>query len=345
MGLCGSSQGTSSLTHTESWTSADSTTSDMSGEDDDNLDQIGTYTEFEQTNQFGMKCDPERVEVLLRNNSQVITRLTDARNPRGAGHVSCLNQCGPRATDEWVTTLAEALAGNTTLTELHFGSGHHLTEVGAQALAQIIEKSVSLQKLSLVYGTPGVGAGGTSKIAAALPMNNGLEILDLTSNAIGDNGAKALSSALGAVTQITESSAQSGNGESYVSAPGSANAEGTAEGDADSASSATGDGQKVNDGSEENVAAGEKPSDGELVANIAHSPESFRMNTTLRSLLLSGNGIGPVGAKSIATMVSEGAGAERPSTNFVFSVPLLTSDLFRSLLQNKTACFLLVHDN
>ena len=132
------------------------------------------------------------------------------------------------------------------------------------------------------------------------------------------------------MTQITESSAQSGNGESYVSAPGSANAEGTAEGDADSASSATGDGQKVNDGSEENVAAGEKPSDGELVANIAHSPESFRMNTTLRSLLLSGNGIGPVGAKSIATMVSEGAGAERPSTNFVFSVPLLTSDLFRS---------------
>jgi hypothetical protein len=45
----------------------------------------------------------------------------------------------------------------------------------------------------MVYGTPGIGASGTSKLAQVLPFNKTLEILDLTSNAIGDDGASGLS--------------------------------------------------------------------------------------------------------------------------------------------------------
>lgn len=296
MGLCGSISSGSSLTHTESWTSADSVNSEISGdgpEGDNKLDDIGTFTEFEQTNLFGMKCDPERVTELLKNNSASITRLTDARNPRGAGHVACLNQCGPRATDEWVSTLAEALQNNSTLTELHFGSGHHLSETGAAAIAAIVSSTTSLQKMSMVYGTPGIGAGGTRKIAAALPQNNSLEILDLTSNAIGDDGAKALTPALGGtiIPEASESRIEartdiaptSEEGEAYVS-------------------------KKIKDApssTEKEDTDGSNNSDGPiLVQNIAHSPVSFRVNTTLRSLLLSGNGIGPIGAKSLAIMVS-----------------------------------------
>ena len=34
-----------------------------------------------------MKCDPEGVLVMLRSNRTSLMRLTDAKNPRGAGHV------------------------------------------------------------------------------------------------------------------------------------------------------------------------------------------------------------------------------------------------------------------
>ena len=78
MGLCSSSNYDASLPHTESWTSADSAMSETSEDADgngNNLDDVGTYTEFEQTNLFGMKCDPERVQVLLEVLGRV-QRLT-----------------------------------------------------------------------------------------------------------------------------------------------------------------------------------------------------------------------------------------------------------------------------
>jgi len=86
MGLCSSSNGDhDDLPRTGSWASTDS----QESYDQDN-GQFGTATDEEEeeiTNLFGMKCDPEGVLVMLRSNSTSLMRLTDAKNPRGAGHV------------------------------------------------------------------------------------------------------------------------------------------------------------------------------------------------------------------------------------------------------------------
>ena len=112
------------------------------------------------TNLFGMKADPDTVIQMLKTNSPSLTRLTDAKNPRGSGHVACKNQCGPNSNDSWCSLLASHLAENTHLTELHFGSGHHVQVEGAESLAKILETNTTLLKLSFVYGTPGVGPEG-----------------------------------------------------------------------------------------------------------------------------------------------------------------------------------------
>ena len=91
-------------------------------------------------------------------------------------------------------------------------------------------------------------------------------------------------------------SAAAKQGEAYVSAAGEAGGDG-----ADATTEETG--EEAESDSAGKVGAGGEGSSGKLITNIAHSPESFRMNATLRSLLLSGNGIGPAGAKSLATMV------------------------------------------
>jgi len=109
----------------------------------------------------------------------------------------------------------------------------------------------------MVYGTPGIGASGTSKLAQVLPFNKTLEILDLTSNAIGDDGASGLSIAF---------------------VPNK-------------------DMEKENEKVTEVI-----DSDSQLTFDSLDTV--WRPNTTLRSLLLSGNGIGPSGAQSLAKIVS-----------------------------------------
>jgi hypothetical protein len=187
MGLCSSSK---ELERTGSWASTDSANSN----EDNNYGPADDETNV-NSNLFGMKSDPEVVLGMLRANNASLTRLTDAKKPRGSGHVSCQNQCGMFANDEWCISVASHLSENYHLTELHFGSGHHVQVAGAKALAQSLKTNQSLLKLSLVYGTPGLGAEGTATLAEVLPFNETLEILDLTSNAIGDKGAIGLSTA------------------------------------------------------------------------------------------------------------------------------------------------------
>ena len=160
MGLCSSSNNEEDLPRTGSWASTDSQ------ESYDGHDDYGPSTEEDEvTNLFGMKSDAEGVISMLRSNSASLTRLTDAKNPRGAGHVACQNQCGPNANDTWCTNISNLLSDNRNLTELHFGSGHHVQVGGAEALGKALKTNIALIKLSMVYGTPGIGAEGTKRLA------------------------------------------------------------------------------------------------------------------------------------------------------------------------------------
>ena len=269
MGLCSSSD--QELPRTSSWASADSANSNEYedyGPAEDN--------EIPNTNLFGMKSDADGVMTMLRNNSASLTRLTDAKNPRGSGHVACQNQCGKTADDQWCSGVAAHLSENVHLTELHFGSGHHVQVAGAQALAKALKTNQSLLKLSLVYGTPGLGAQGTTTLAEVLPYNETLEILDLTSNAIGDGGAIGLAAA-------------------FVPVPGMSTQEKEAQEEKEE---------------QEDEAATVVDVDSQMTLSTFSTLESvdtvWRPNDSLRSLLLSGNGIGTEGAISLSTLVSEG---------------------------------------
>ena len=105
---------------------------------------------------------------------------------------------------------------------------------------------------------------GTEKLALALPSNEVLEILDLTSNAIGDRGATSLALA-------------------FVNKEGATTAAAAAK----------------EEDEEEAI-----PVEGDQLTFDSIDPEVWRPNASLRSLLLSGNSIGPDGAQSLSTIVS-----------------------------------------
>ena len=105
---------------------------------------------------------------------------------------------------------------------------------------------------------------GTEKLALALPSNEVLEILDLTSNAIGDRGATSLALA-------------------FVNKEG-----------------ATTDAAAAKEEDEEEAI----PVEGDQLTFDSIDPDLWRPNASLRSLLLSGNSIGPDGAQSLSTIVS-----------------------------------------
>jgi hypothetical protein len=257
MGLCSSSN-EEDLARNGSWASTDSANSN------DSNDYGPTEENQVNANLFGMRSDPDGVLSMLRTNSASLTRLTDAKNPRGSGHVSCHNQCGKAANDAWCTTIASHLSNNTNLTELHFGSGHHVQDDGANALATALKTNQYLLKLSLVYGTPGLGAQGTTTLAEVLPFNDTLEILDMTSNAMGDEGAAGLSLA-------------------FIPRKGAAAREALE----DEAAAVVTTAEAINS---------------QLTFDSVDTV--WRPNDTLRSLLLSGNSIGTLGAASLSNIVS-----------------------------------------
>ena len=260
MGLCSSSN-EEDLARNGSWASTDSANSN------DSNDYGPTEENQVNANLFGMRSDPDGVLSMLRTNSASLTRLTDAKNPRGSGHVSCHNQCGKAANDAWCTTIASHLSNNTNLTELHFGSGHHVQDNGANALATALKTNQYLLKLSLVYGTPGLGAQGTTTLAEVLPFNDTLEILDMTSNAMGDEGAVGLSLA-------------------FIPRKGAAARE-ALEALEDEAAAVVTTAEAINS---------------QLTFDSVDTV--WRPNDTLRSLLLSGNSIGTLGAASLSNIVS-----------------------------------------
>jgi Ran GTPase-activating protein (RanGAP) involved in mRNA processing and transport len=150
----------------------------------------------QQLYEGGLKLIGSDILELLSRNDKCITRLTDAKKPRGVGHASCNEQCGKASNDTWVENLSKALTNNTNIKELTFGGGHQLSSVGIQHLTNSLKSNTSLEKLAMTFGTPGIGPAGAVALSTWLGTNKTLTILDLTDNNLGNDGAVAISNAL-----------------------------------------------------------------------------------------------------------------------------------------------------
>ena len=169
-----------------------------SGEEEEGLEEeaYADDVRVQQLNQGGLKLDSTDILELLSRNDKCITRLTDAKKPRGPGHASCNEQCGKASNDAWVEKLSTALTNNTNIAELCFGGGHQLSTKGIEYLTKSLENNQSLEKLAMTFGTPGIGPEGTLALSKWLANNTTLTILDLTDNNLGNEGAVAISNAL-----------------------------------------------------------------------------------------------------------------------------------------------------
>ena len=88
----------------------------------------------ETLSKMGVRLDQADVLDLVAKNSVYLTRLTDAKHPKGIGHAACNEQCGKACSDDWIEKLSKAAKGNTSLTELSFGRGHQISETGISFL-------------------------------------------------------------------------------------------------------------------------------------------------------------------------------------------------------------------
>lgn len=98
--------------------------------------------------------------------------------------------------DRGATAVAEALKGNTVLTELYMG-GNMIGDSGAAAIADALKGNGALKELYLFNNR--IGNSGAASIAEALKHNIAkiaLRTLHLESNNIGDSGAAAIAAAL-----------------------------------------------------------------------------------------------------------------------------------------------------
>jgi Leucine-rich repeat (LRR) protein len=259
---------------------------EYSGEEEEEMDP-----RKETLSKMGLKLDQADILELVGMNASCVSRLTDAKRPKGAGHAACNEQCGKAASDAWVEKLAEAMKGNTTLTELSFGRGHQISGAGVGFLTTALEGNTTIQKLSLTFGTPGLQGEGTGKLAAWLGANASLTILDLTANSIKDGGVAALSEAIknGATMLKTLMLSTNQIGEDGASALGTA-----LENNNSLTSLTLTDNQIGNNGT------------------VALA-EALKKNTTLSSLMLDSNQIKAQGASALAEMLRSNATLTRLS--------------------------------
>lgn len=96
--------------------------------------------------------------------------------------ITCLNLYGCELGNNRVTTLAQELASNNTLTSIVLRQ-NFITDVGAIALAEALTSNTKLYELSLGFNK--IGDRGAFALS-----NTGLKILDLFDNAITNQGAK-----------------------------------------------------------------------------------------------------------------------------------------------------------
>ena len=122
----------------------------------------------QQLYEGGLKLVGSDVLELLSRNDKCITRLTDAKKPRGVGHASCNEQCGKASNDLWAEKLSKSLENNTNIVELTFGGGHQLSSVGIEHLTNSLKSNTTLEKLAMTFGTPGIGPAGATILSTWL---------------------------------------------------------------------------------------------------------------------------------------------------------------------------------
>ena len=103
-----------------------------------------------------------------------------------------------------MTILSDALkANNAYLTSLNLqGTGNRLTATKATELFQALALNTTLTELSLFDNN--ISDTGATELSKALEVNNALAKLDLAQNQIGDTGAAELSKALMVNTVLTK---------------------------------------------------------------------------------------------------------------------------------------------
>jgi len=109
-----------------------------------------------------------------------------------------LELCENKIHDFGVKALADALAGNTSLTFLGLGS-NLIGDEGAASLAEALKKNSGLRFLDLSSSgltSHRISDAGAKALSTALWVNSSLQQLDLSRNDISNNGADALAASL-----------------------------------------------------------------------------------------------------------------------------------------------------
>jgi tetratricopeptide (TPR) repeat protein len=161
---------------------------------------LGEYEEAYEEYSIALNLEPE--DVLIRNALAEVSAQLDS----GPGRSRAINICNmhrisaDRGTlnlsnaglgDDGAIVLCDSLAPGVRRLWL---DGNSLTDVGAAAIARLVDRNRDLSFLSLDRNQ--IGDGGAAELAAALARHHALRQVQLAANRIGPIGAEALAAAL-----------------------------------------------------------------------------------------------------------------------------------------------------
>ncbi len=144
---------------------------------------------------------------LLKHETLTLERKTQAdvvvlaEALKGNSSLTELYLSGNKIGVHGASVLAGALKENTSLTELDLSLNNN-NDLCAAGLAEALQKNTNLTRLNLSGNY--IGDQGATGLAAALQVNTSLTVLNLCHNKIGDQGATGLAAALNENASLTE---------------------------------------------------------------------------------------------------------------------------------------------
>jgi hypothetical protein len=156
--------------------------------------------------EFNLEYSPElraRVIELLRNSrtEELTNLLSQYVGPLVIAGTYDRPQLDFDPASRWLSTLANALRENTTVTRLSIGWSSFLDE-DFRSLIDALTQNTTIKEVYLLYMN--LGDNHISALADALKVNSNITRLSLGGNNIGDDGAIALAEALKSNNTITE---------------------------------------------------------------------------------------------------------------------------------------------